>query len=196
MTIPGALESAVVVVDEPHDPDSSFVPYQTLDNGTPVKHLISEEPVTYPAASSFTTKVRQFRDGPMIWSVTQHIDVESDCDEEGRLVCVDCGAKGPLEPDSLTVRATSKPYVTVDDWISQIYDYLKMHEDTIRRVTYTDAVEDYPEAGKLEVCKVTYHSCGLREVQEGEAARMNGLTADYMAKVKRATGEAGENSGI
>ncbi|KAH7367317.1 hypothetical protein B0T11DRAFT_295144 [Plectosphaerella cucumerina] len=162
MTIPGALESAVVEVDEPHDPDSSFVPYQTLDNGTPVKHPISEEPVTYPAASSFTTKVRQFRDGPMIWSVTQHIDVESDCDEEGRLM----------------------------------YDYLMMHEDTIRMVTYTDAIQDYPEAGKLEVCKVTYHSCGLREGKEGEAARMNGLTADYMAKVNRVTSEAGENSGI
>lgn len=196
MTIPGPLDSAVVVVDEPHDPDSSFVPYQTLHNGTPVKHPISEEPVTFPAVSSFTTTVDEFEDGPTIWRFANHIDVESDCDEEGRLVCSSCGARGPIEPDGLTVKATSKPFVTVDDWISQVYEYLMMHEDTIRRVTYTDNEKDYPEAGKLEVCKVTYYACTLHEVQEGEAARGNGLTAEYMDKVKRATGEAGENSGV
>ncbi|KAH6687942.1 hypothetical protein F5X68DRAFT_261263 [Plectosphaerella plurivora] len=194
LTIPGPLDSAVVVVDEPHDPKSPFLPYQTLRIGIPVKHPISEEPVTYPAVSSLTTSVHEFDTGPTIWRYTQLIDLESEDDEEGRMVCIDCGAKGPLVPEPLTVKATSRPYVTVDDWTSQVYDYLMMHEGTIHKVTYTDNDNDFPEAGNLEICKVDYGSIELHEVKEGEAVRNNGLTADYVAKIKRLVDEARQNS--
>lgn len=131
----GALEDSIFVLNEEADHSGPHEPYfQGVENGRPKWHPIADKPLTYPRVSSIAVRIQALDNRVGDWE-DLHLHAEpgmAGCvfgppeqgEEEGLLLAC-CGERRPGgRASQLVVRASSKPYVTVHDYVSAVHPWL------------------------------------------------------------------------
>ena len=129
----GPLQSSVYIADT-LDPDFNCQQYATDDGSF---HTISTSPVTEPPVSSISVQVDVLEQWQYNWEMEHWDDDEEDQeyieDENGldRTLVHCCGAARPPAATSLKVLPTTRPFVTIHDYITQVHTWLGALETDI-----------------------------------------------------------------
>ncbi|SPO07080.1 uncharacterized protein DNG_09774 [Cephalotrichum gorgonifer] len=137
--IGGPISTAVRVLNDPTDPNSPQEAYQT---STSAYHTISTSPITKPPISSISVSVDELDRWEEDWGEAHepHAPDEADWDSETEKgdsepklrTC--CGEHRPKGPPPLLVSASTRPYVTVHDFVTAVHPWISQFEDDIRRL--------------------------------------------------------------
>ncbi|KAH7184951.1 uncharacterized protein B0J16DRAFT_319752 [Fusarium flagelliforme] len=141
-----SLEDSIFVLDNKWDPSGPRQPYaQRSPSGDIVWHPISEEPLTDPTISCIDVRSSELYWWPDDWSEShRHADPDFDwCVFEfaeegvrGRLLeC--CGEVRPQDHVPLRVEASTRPYVTVHDYLAAVHPWILNLREKILSVTWS-----------------------------------------------------------
>jgi hypothetical protein len=140
----GPLQSSVDVADT-LDPDFDCQQYAT-DGG--FFHPISASPATEPPVSSISVEVDVLEQWQYNWEMEHREDDEEDQEwiedenSEDRKLVHCCGADRPPGALSLKVLPTTRPFVTVHDYITQIHAWLgTLQTDILKAMGKMDSPE-------------------------------------------------------
>ncbi|KAF9775714.1 hypothetical protein IL306_006174 [Fusarium sp. DS 682] len=167
--IEGLLETNLVVTDQavvrggPREPYAQKVPEDVR------RHPISEEPLMTPKISSITVHISELRDLPGDWEEYHrhaHPDYdfcvfEGNIDDSILIRC--CGEDHPKEHEPLLVKASSKPYVTVHDYVAAVHPWVLSHRDEILRYYETIFYFNNARKAKWVVSYIALNSIKLEE---------------------------------
>lgn len=129
-----SLKDNVFVLSDSSDPagPSQLYALEATDS-KPRWHDISREPVTTPAVSSVTVQSRELQGHPDWWASETHRHADPDFDfcvygeEHGngtRKLLQCCGEDRPQEHVPLLIKASTRPFVTIHDYISAVHPWI------------------------------------------------------------------------
>jgi hypothetical protein len=132
----GPLQYSVHVADT-LDPDFHCQQYATAGGGS--FHPISTSPATDPPVSAISVEVDVLEQWQYNWEMEHGEDdedhqewIEDENGEDRKLVHC-CGAARPPAALSLKVLPTTRPFVTVHDYITQVHAWLETFQTNILR---------------------------------------------------------------
>lgn len=140
-------------------------PYYRVENGT--WHPVGDEPVSKPPVSSVSVEIDTWSVWESEWGDVHIPDCSSDrsvvscpeeecdfSDDDGKPVQLTkcCGERRPAELIPLTVHASTKPFVTVHDYLTAVHPWLRAKRpELLRAISIWNAGLTYREETRLRV---------------------------------------------
>ncbi|KAL0940173.1 uncharacterized protein CTRU02_202936 [Colletotrichum truncatum] len=177
--------SEIRVLRDSADEDSEQDLYQAKDrDGTFSLHHIASESYTNPPVSSITTSIDILYEYScrVTWEELHIVDrytVGDDVD----VPCSCCNRMPYCEPKPLIIRATSKTYVTIEDIVSQVTEYVNsLREDILEAL---DAVGEHSGERTPDFSSWVFFSRNSINIEEARSLEELIKTWRYRAKVVR-----------